>query len=96
MDAVCSSIDYVKSCCPSGVYKSVWDRLVEQLFGAMPVGMNGELQIPDVDVWKDGVARLNESEPFSFTVMTDEDDAPKPGDAVLYKGKYYIIGAVEE
>lgn len=97
MKAVSSDIDYVKSCCPPNVYRSVWDRLVKEIFGPMPIGMNGELQIPNIDVWEDGVERLNDSEPYSFTVTTEEgEDAPLPGDAILYKGVYYIIGEVDE
>ena len=96
MKAVSSDISYVKSCCPPNVYRSVWDRLVKEIFGPMPIGMNGELQIPNIDVWEDDVVKLNNTEPYSFTVWTDDDDAPKPGDAILYKGVYYIIGEVDQ
>lgn len=94
MAAIKSDLAFVNPCC-GGAYKSVWDRLSAQLFGAMPVGMNGEEGIPDIDIWKDGVTMLSDTEPFSFSVITDDSDTPKAGDIVLYKGKYYVIGAVE-
>ena len=34
--------------------------------------------------------------PYSFVVMSEADDAPKPADVIFYKGKYYVIGAVDE
>lgn len=95
MGAINVDLAFVKKQCPPGIYKSVWDRLVEQIFGAMPVGMNGELQIPNVDIWSNGVSLVSSEDPYSFTVMTDETYTPKPGDVVLYKGVYYIIGNVE-
>lgn len=95
MKAVCSDLAYVKSCCPPGVYKSVWDRLCEQLFGLMPAGMNGEEEIPEIDVWKNGVALVSDADPFSFTITTDDDETPKTGDIVEYKGQFYIIGEVD-
>lgn len=95
MKAVCTDLEYVKSLCPPGVYRSVWDRLVDQLFGLLPVGMNAEEQIPDIDIWKDSVVLVSDEYPYTFNVLTDDEDLPKPGDAILYKGKYYIIGAVD-
>lgn len=90
--AVSTNIEYVKSCCQGGTFKSVWDRLCEQLFGTMPKGMNGEEQLPDIDIWKEGVALLDDSDPYSFTVYGEE--TPKTGDIIEYKGKFYIIGTV--
>lgn len=96
MKAVCSGIDYVKGCCPPGVYKSVWDRLVERLFGLpVPVGMNAEGQVPNIDIWKDGVSLVSSADPYSFTIVTDGSDTPKTGDIVEYKGQFYIIGEVD-
>ena len=95
MKAVSSDLAYVKSCCPPGIYRSVWDRLCEQLFGLMPVGMNGEEQIPDIDIWEDGVALVSNADPYSFTITTDSSESPKTGDIVKYKGQYYIIGEVD-
>lgn len=92
--AISSGLEYVKSCCPPGFYRSVWDRLCEQLFGAMPIGMNGFEQIPNVEIWKDGVVKTSDTEPYSFTIITDSTDDPKAGDMVLYKGVYYVIGEV--
>ena len=92
--AVYSDLAYVKSCCPKGVYKSVWDRLCEQLFGAMPAGMSGDESVPNIDIWKDGVALLNDSNPYSFTVVTEDTDTPKTGDIIEYKGQFYIIGTI--
>jgi len=94
MKAVDTDLTFVKNCCPPGYYRSVWDRLVDQLFGATPVGMGSEEQIPYVDIWKDGVVKTNDTEPYSFTIVTDDSDTPKAGDIVLYKGVYYVIGTV--
>ena len=95
MKAVSSDLAFVQGCCPSSVYRSVWDRLCQQLFGAMPAGMIAEDQISNVDIWKDGVSLTVEGTPATFTIISDDDDTPKAGDVILYKGKYYIIGAVE-
>ena len=77
------------------VFRSVWDRLCQQLFGATPPGMDSEDQLPDIEIWKDGVVMTKDTYPYSFSV-TSSDGTPKPGDVVLYKGKYYVIGAVGE
>lgn len=79
------------------VFRSVWDRLCQQLFGAIPPGMNSEDQLPDIEIWKDGVVMTKDTYPYSFSVMTESGEVtPKPNDVVLYKGKYYVIGAVDE
>lgn len=78
------------------VFRSVWDRLVQQLFGATPPGMDNEDALPDIDIWKDGIVLQGGDNPYTFTVISDEDKAPKPTDVILYKGKYYVIGAVDE
>ena len=96
--AVCSDIQYVEpgGCCRSRmVFRSVWDRLCQQLFGAIPPGMDTEDILPDITIWQEGVI-LQEEEggEFSFTVTTSEGEAPKPQDVILYKGKYYIVGEV--
>lgn len=77
------------------VFRSVWDRLCQQLFGALPTGMNAEDQLPDIQIWKDGVVMTKDTYPYSFRV-TSSDGTPKPGDVVLYKGMYYVIGEVDE
>lgn len=81
------------SCTPQ-VFRSVWDRLCRQLFGAMPPDMASEDQLPDIDIWKGGIMRQGGDYPYTFTVISDEEDAPKPADVILYKGKYFVIGAV--
>ena len=77
------------------VFRSVWDRLCQQLFGAIPIGMNSEDQLPSIEIWKDGVVMTKDTYPYSFRV-TSADGTPKPGDVVYYKGMYYIIGEVDE
>ena len=77
------------------VFRTVWDRLVQQLFDAMPPGMLGEGQIPNVDLWDRGVALQGGDDPYTFAVVTDEEDSPIAGDVISYKGKYYIIGSVQ-
>lgn len=84
--------------CQGGVmvFRSVWDRLCQQLFGATPVGMDSEDQLPDIQIWKDGVVMTKDTYPYSFRVLTpDGEVVPKPCDVILYKGKYYVIGAVD-
>ena len=89
-------------CCGDGgavdqlvVFRSVWDRLCRQLFGAIPPGMDTDDQLPDIDIWKDGVALVDDSYPFTFVVASDGEETPKKADVIEYKGKYYVIGAVE-
>lgn len=93
--AVCSEIGYVTPGNPPGLYHSVWELLNARLFGAMPPGLLAQDNLPNVDIWKDGVVRNNDSEPYSFTIVTSEEDVPKKDDVILYKGKYYVIGAVD-
>ena len=79
------------------VFRSVWDRLCQQLFGATPPGMDSEDQLPDINIWKDGVVLVKDTYPYSFRVMTESGEViPKPADVILYKGKYYVIGEVDE
>ena len=85
----------MQRCCTPGIFRSVWDRLAAQLFGKMPVDINGEAQIPNVDIWKDGVFRLTDTDPYSFTLVSEDGETPHPGDIILYKGQYYVIGEVE-
>lgn len=97
--AVCTDIQYVEpgGCCRSRmVFRSVWDRLCQQLFGAIPPGMDTEDILPDVTIWEEGIV-LQEEEggESTFTVTTSSDEPPKPQDVILYKGKYYIVGEVE-
>ena len=82
------------SCTPQ-VFRSVWDRLCRQLFGAMPPDMASEDQLPDIDIWKDGVALQDDSYPYTFVVTTDGESTPKHADVIEYKGKYFVIGEVQ-
>lgn len=96
--AVCTDIQYVEpgGCCRSRmVFRSVWDRLCQQLFGAIPPGMDTEDILPDITIWQEGVI-LQEEEggEFSFTVTTSGEEAPKAQDVILYKGIFYIVGQV--
>lgn len=77
------------------VFRSVWDRLCQQLFGAIPPGMDTEDILPDITIWQEGVI-LQEEEggEFSFTVTTSGEEAPKAQDVILYKGIFYIVGQV--
>ena len=78
------------------VFRSVWDRLIQQLFGVTPLGIDSEDQLPDIEIWKDGVELVDDSYPYTFRVMSPAGIPPKPYDVVLYKGRYYVIGAVDE
>ena len=81
--------------CSASVFRSVWDRLCRQLFGATPPDIDSETQLPDIDIWKDGVAMKNDSYPYTFVVASDGEAVPKPMDIVEYKGRFYVIGTVE-
>ena len=94
MKAVCTDLAFVKSCCPPNVYRSVWDRLCDQLFGTLPMGMESEDIFPDIEIWKEGVVMTDTTDPFSFTIVTDSERPPRPTDVIFYKGKYYTIGTV--
>ena len=99
--AVCTDMAYAQGGGPCGckdrmVFRSVWDRLCQQLFGAIPVGMNTEDQLPDIEIFDSGVALSGEEDgEFSFTVTTS-GEAPRPYDVISYKGQFYIIGEVDE
>lgn len=97
--AVCTDLQFVEpgGCCRSRmVFRSAWDRLCQQLFGALPPGMDAEGQLPDIHIWTEGVTLVDDSYPYTFRVLTPSGSSPKPYDVVLYKGKYYVIGAVDE
>jgi len=109
--AVCSDVAYANSSCrnpgcgcnatcapgcSATFFRSVWDRLCQQLFGAIPAGMNAEDQLPDITIWKDGVVLVDDTYPYTFRILSPAGISPKPCDVVLYKGKYYVIGAVDE
>lgn len=93
--AICTEVGFVEPCNPPGIYRSVWELLNARLLGKMPRELLMENNLPDIDIWKDNVVRVNDTEPFAFTIVTSEEDAPKKDDIILYKGKYYVIGAVE-
>ena len=80
--------------CPVDTFHSVWDRLCRQLFGAMPPGIDPEDQLPDIDIWKDGIALVGDTYPYTFVVATDGEEAPKKDDVIEYKGRFYVIGEV--
>lgn len=82
--------------CTPEVFRSVWDRLCRQLFGAMPPDMDSEDQLPDIDIWRGGVAMVDDSYPYTFVVASDGEAVPKQADVIEYKGKYYVIGGVKE
>lgn len=87
---------HCKCSCTPEVFRSVWDRLCRQLFGVMPPEIASEDQMPNVDLWKGGVALVDDSYPYTFTVASDGMDVPKKNDVLEYKGKYYVIGEVTE
>jgi len=99
--SVCSDVAYIEQ---SGrpcevstrmIYRSVWDRLCQQLFGALPLGLDSEDQLPDITIWEEGVVLVDDSYPYTFRVTSPSGSSPKPCDVVLYKGRYYVIGAVD-
>ena len=92
---ICTEIGYLEPCKSPVVYHSAWELLNARLFDAMPAGLLAQNNLPDVETWKDGIVPDNDTEPYSFTIITSEEDGPKKDDVILYKGKYYIIGAVD-
>lgn len=101
--AVCSDLEFVERdkskggcCCGSmTVFRSVWDRLVRQLFGAIPPGMDTDDILPDITIWKEGVTLQSEVDgSYSFTVTTTDGSSPKPQDVIQYNDQFYIIGEV--
>lgn len=96
MEAIHTDLAFIDpSCCTPRMFRSVWERLCRQLFGAIPLDMDAGAQLPNIDIWKDSVVRQNDTEPYTFLVTTDEADSPKAADIIFYKGKYYVIGNVE-
>ena len=101
--SVCNDMAYVQGggCrCNGGtppmVFRSVWDRLCQQIFGAIPPGMDTENQLPDIEIWDESVVLVSENNgEFTFTVTTSSGKVPKPTDVISYKGKFYVIGEVD-
>lgn len=103
--SVCTDLAYVEPgtggcCCKGGtpplIFRTVWDRLVQQMFGPFPPGTDTEEVLPDVTIWEDGVTLVEEQDgSYSFNVTTSDGTSPQPYDAILYQGKFYIIGEVE-
>lgn len=102
--SVCTDLAFVerpagngKCCCKDRmVFRSVWDRLVQQMFGPFPPGMDTSDALPDITVWEEGVTLVQEQDgSYSFNVTTTDGSSPKPYDAILYEGKFYIIGEVD-
>ena len=77
------------------IFRSVWDRLIQQLFKATPLGMDSEDQLPSITIWEDGVELVSDAYPYSFHVTSESGNTPKPNDVILYKGRYYVIGEVD-
>lgn len=95
MKAVDTGLDFVTQpscCCPSGIYQTVWDRLLQQMFGRIPPGMDTETILPSIRIWKDFVQKIDDT---TFSVLDDGVNVPQPADVILYKGQYYIIGEVD-
>lgn len=86
--------------CGDTVLNTDLDRLVRLLFGALPMGMTPESQIPNIEIWKEGVEmdggdRMDDEHPYTFTIEEDESEPnPKKADFILYKGRFYAIGDV--
>ena len=109
MKAVSSEItpvepdEYGRPCkckCGQAVFVSDLDRLCKLLFGALPLGVKSEHQIPNIEIWNDGVEmeggyRMDDDNPYTFTIEEDEEDPnPKKADVIYYKGRFYVIGDV--
>lgn len=103
--SVCNDISYIDygnrggCCCKGGtpptIYRSVWDRLVQQMFGPIPLGMDSEDVFPSITIWEKDVTLLSDEDGvYSFSVKTSDGTSPKPDDVILYKGKYYVVGEV--
>lgn len=110
MKAVSSEItpvepdEYGRPCkcnCGQAVFVSDLDRLCKLLFGALPLGVKSEHQIPNIEIWNDGVEmeggyRMDDDNPYTFTIEEDgEDPNPKKADVIYYKGRFYVIGDVK-
>lgn len=84
--------------CGPAVFKSDLDRLCNLLFGALPIGMKSERQIPNIEIWKDGVEmeERTKNRTYTFTIEEDDEDRdPKKSDVIYYNGRFYIIGDVQ-
>jgi len=103
--SVCNDIAYIdygngRGCCCNGgtpptIYRSVWDRLVQQMFGNIPLGLDSEDVLPSITIWEEGVTLVSDvNGVYSFNVTTSGGSSPKPDDVILYKGKYYVVGEV--
>lgn len=78
------------------IYRSLWDRLCQQMFGPFPPAVDTDNVLPDVTIWEDGVELVSKADgSYSFNVTTTGGTSPKPFDAILYEGEFYIIGEVD-
>ena len=80
--------------CCSSYYRSVWDRLCQQLFGYIPAGMDTEDILRGLVIWTDGVERVGDGLPATFRVTATGQRTPLATDIIYYKEAFYNIGAV--
>lgn len=84
------------------IYRSDKDRLCQKLFEDVPLSIDSDTQLPNIETWTDGVEMVDEYEheegyngPYTFTIEEDEEADPKKSDVIFYKGRFYVIGKVE-
>lgn len=95
MRAISTDLSFVDTNCPPGVYRSLWDLLCNQLFANTTIGLETSGTFPNVKIWNEGtIVMTKTTSPYSFTIETDGEVAPKASDIILYKNKFYIIGSV--
>ncbi len=80
--------------CCSSYYRSVWDRLCQQLFGYIPAGMDTEEILRGLVIWKDGVERVGDGLPATFRVTATGERKPLATDIIYYREVFYNIGGV--
>lgn len=65
------------------------------------MGMDPELQIPNIEVFNNGVSAEDEMKidgklhEYTFTIEMEDGRTPKQTDVIFYDGRFYVIGAVE-
>ena len=89
-----SSVGMDERCGCGIVYRSVYDRLCQQLYGHIPPGMDTEDILRNVFVWRRNVELVVDEIPATFRLTDTGGRVPKTTDIIYYREQYYNIGGV--
>lgn len=95
MNAVDTSLSFVRPIYPPELYRSFWDLVCHQLFVDTPPGLDTLNAIGDTEIWHQGEITMTvTSSPYTFTIEIETLTPPQATDFIYYRGKFYLIGEV--